>query len=93
MELVIPVLEGKKFGDRLHYHLQIGNLPNGTTTEAFAKALADAWKMTDFGDAQIDVQELYGTHWANYITKEIGVKDTDCVDWDNVRVPKRVLLD
>ena len=39
----------------------------------------------------MDVQALTGTHWLNYITKEIGTKDTDCVDWDNVRVPKHLL--
>jgi hypothetical protein len=92
--LVLPFLEGQKRGDRLHYHLQIGNLPTDITTAAFTQALTDAWNHTDFGDKQIDVQELYGTqHWLNYITKEIGAQDTDCVDWDNVRIPQHLLQD
>ena len=89
--LVLPFLEGKRYGNRLHYHLQVGNLPTGTTTEALRQALTEAWNNTEFGDEQMDVQALTGTHWLNYITKEIGTKDTDCVDWDNVRVPKHLL--
>jgi len=85
---VIPTLEGSKTRKRLHYHLQIGNLPENTSDDDLRKALTQAWSATDFGDTQIDIQTLYGTHWLNYITKEIGTADTDCVDWRNVCIPQ-----
>ena len=86
--LVIPTLEGGKWGKRLHYHLQIGNLPANTTDDELRKAITQAWSAVDFGDTQIDIQTLYGTHWLTYITKEIGNADTDCVDWRNVCIPQ-----
>ena len=81
--LVIATLEGQRSGKRLHYHLQIGNLPPHLTHADLVQAWHLAWAATDYGDKQIDIQALYGTHWLTYITKEIGSADTDCVDWEN----------
>ena len=90
---VIATLEGSKTDKRLHYHLQIGNLPADTSDDELRKGLTAAWSATDFGDTQIDIQKLYGTHWLTYITKEIGNADTDCVDWRNVCIPQSLRQD
>ena len=81
--LVLATLEGGRSNKRLHYHLQIGNLPKHLTEQDFRQAFALAWTANDFSDAQIDIQNLYGTLWTHYITKEIGSADTDCMDWEN----------
>lgn len=81
--LVIAALEGQRKGKRLHYHLQIGNLPKHLTEHDFRHALQLAWTATDYGDTQIDIQNLYGNRWTSYMTKEIGSADTDCIDWSN----------
>lgn len=85
--LVIAILEGQQNDKRMHYHLQLGNLPNGTSNDDLRKAFTEAWSATEFGDTQIDIQALYGTHWLSYITKQIGTANTDCIDWQNVRTP------
>ena len=91
--LVIATLEGQRFSKRLHYHLQLGNIPAGIADDELREAITEAWHTTDFGDTEIDVQALFGTHWLNYITKEIGTNGTDCIDWDNTNVPESLLQD
>jgi hypothetical protein len=81
--LVIASLEGQRSHKRLHYHLQIGNLPKHLTQTDLRDAITLAWTANDFGDTQINIQALYGSGWTTYITKEIGSKDTDCIDWEN----------
>ncbi len=87
--LVISSLEGQQYRQRMHYHLQLGNLPTDCTNEDLGKALTEAWSATDFGYTQKDLQALYGTHWLNYMTKEISARNDDCMDWNNVCVPLR----
>ena len=89
--LVLPFLEGKRFRKRLHYHLQIGNLPHATRTETLTRAMKEAWGQTDFGDREITVKPLYNEHgWLGYSTKEVSVFNTDCVDWESLRIPQHL---
>ena len=91
--LVIATLEGVRSKKRLHYHLQIGNVPRSISDDELQNAISLAWTATDFGDTQINLQTLYGSHWLNYITKEIGYSDTDCIDWLNTHIPEHLSTD
>jgi hypothetical protein len=91
--LVIPVLHGLSGITRLHYHLQIGNLPENTTYDDLHKAVTEAWSATDFGDKQIKIQDLYGTRWLPYMMREIYKKEIDCVDMHNLNIPQKLRTD
>jgi len=88
--LVIPVIHGLSGNTRLHYHLQIGHLPENTSNDELSAGIIEAWSATDFGDAQIDLQNLYGTHWLTYTTREINREDIDCVDLHNLNIPQKL---
>ena len=88
--LIIPVLHGLSGRTRLHYHLQIGNLPENTSNDELRAGIIEAWSATDFGDTQIDIQNLYGTGWLKYTTGEINNEEMDCVDMRNLDIPQKL---
>ena len=75
------VVEGERTNKNLHLHMAIGNLP------AYVK-----WNEIDglVRNAKLRVEELDEQHkvdivdsgWMEYLTKELGMKDTDNVLWD-----------
>lgn len=84
---VIPVLEGQGTNKRLHYHCAIGNLPAGLTIESFKAKVQEAWSNTPFGYDEIDVKPIDSADWFAYMGKEIGIKNADVLDWENVVIP------
>lgn len=85
---VIAALEGSRSAKRLHYHLQIGNVPQGVNDQQLANAIQLAWTATTFGYQQQDFKTLRDEGWVRYITKEVGRTDTDCIDWENTHFPE-----
>ena len=77
----LVVVEGERSSKNLHLHLAIGDLP------AYVK-----WNELDglVRNAKLKVAELDEQHkvdivdsgWVEYLTKELGMKDTDNVLWD-----------
>jgi hypothetical protein len=77
----LVVVEGERTGKNLHLHMAIGDLPS------YVK-----WNEIDglVRNAKIKVAELDEQHkvdivdsgWMEYLTKELGMKDTDNVLWD-----------
>jgi hypothetical protein len=76
------VVEGERTHKQLHLHMAIGDLPS------YVK-----WNEVDtlVRNAKLSIRELDGQHkveiagdsgWMEYITKELGKKDTDNVLWD-----------
>ena len=77
----LVVVEGERTGKNLHLHMAIGDLPS------YVK-----WNEVDglVRNAKLKVAELDEQHkvdivdsgWMEYLTKELGMKDTDNVLWD-----------
>ena len=75
---------------RLHYHLLIGNCPAKWGLRSLDAAFREAARCTDFADREIHVAYAYDSGWVRYMTKEVGRNDTDCIDWENMALPKAV---
>lgn len=84
---VIPVLEGKATGKKLHYHCAFGNFREEKSHEEIAAAIRNAWHKTAFGNIQINVQPVCTDGWIDYITKEVGLGNADNVDVGNMHIP------
>lgn len=77
-----PVLEG---GDakRLHYHAII-DCPRADLAESFPELIAGAWRGTDWGYDQFDIQPCEVIGWINYMSKFRDKPSySDAFDWAN----------
>jgi hypothetical protein len=83
----IPLLEGQATHKLLHYHCALGNFPIDLCEKGIAAKITSAWHLTAFGNAQIDIQPMRTSGWLNYAGKEIGFRNADVIDWENVRLP------
>lgn len=72
------VVEGERTGKNLHLHLAVGKLPNTYLPNQFATMVKNAVDLVAELDTQDDVQ-IMDSGWADYITKELGCRDTDNV--------------
>lgn len=80
-----PILEGGT-GKRLHYHAII-DCPSTALREDFPILMADAWRSTLWGYAQVDVRPNADKGWLSYITKFRDKPDfASSIDWVNVRL-------
>lgn len=81
---IIPVLEGHSADKRLHYHCAIGGLPENMSVGEIDAAVRDAWSKTPFGYDEIRLKPISSVDWFSYMGKEIGFKNADVLDWENV---------
>ena len=82
---ILATIEGEATNKLLHYHCAIGNFPNTNTEKEIRNKIKAAWEQTAFGNEQIDIQRIHTTDWLNYMGKEVGLRNADVVDWENVR--------
>lgn len=82
----MPLLEGQATHKLLHYHCALGNFPAELCEKGIAAKITNAWYQTAFGNKQIDIQPMRTIGWLNYAGKEIGFRNADVVDWENVRL-------
>ena len=80
--LLMPMLEGERSQKLLHFHCAIGDVPDWVTAPRFGKHVSAAWRHTEFGNEQIDVQP-YRVGWLGYMTKELYC-DSDGFGWEHV---------
>ena len=79
---LIAVLEGGK-ARRLHYHAAL-DCPRDDLVERFPSMITEAWRNTQFGHCQIDIQRDADAGWINYISKLRDKPDyADAIDWVN----------
>ena len=76
----LPVVEGERSGKNLHLHFAIGGLPEHVKFNQFDALVRNAKAAVENIDAEHKV-ELTDSGWMEYITKEVGAKDTDNVLW------------
>lgn len=74
------VVEGERSSKRLHLHLALGKLPEHVKYNEIASYIAKAIKLVDGIDDQHRL-DIADSGWLEYITKEVGTKDTDNVLW------------
>lgn len=77
----LAVIEGGRTGKNLHLHMAIGDLPNFVKLNQFDTLVRNA----KFKVIELDEQhkvDVVDSGWMQYITKELGKKDTDNVLWD-----------
>lgn len=98
MPIFIPMLEGTpdnyNHNRSLHYHVMMGNLPNGCSTEMLTDAVTQIWISSDAGTKDIKVQEAYDTssnRLTNYVVKEFKKFNTDVIDVYNMQIPHYLL--
>jgi hypothetical protein len=84
---VLPVLEGNGDTKLFHYHCAIGNFPSHLPANAIPTLIECAWQQTPFGNEQVDVKPMRDTGWLKYMGKEIGSRNTEVVDIQNLRLP------
>jgi hypothetical protein len=76
----LVVVEGERTGKQLHLHLAVGGLPKHHRPNHFTTMVKNAVDLVRELDAQHDVQ-IMDSGWTDYITKELGRRDTDNVLW------------
>jgi hypothetical protein len=76
----IFVVEGERSGKHLHLHVAIGNLPAHVKFNQVGNLVSNAIQHVAELDEQYKV-ELTDSGWMEYISKELGAKDTDNVLW------------
>jgi hypothetical protein len=76
----LPVVEGERSSKNLHLHFAIGGLPKHVRFNQFDRLVTNAKLNVEFIDAQHKV-DITDSGWIEYITKEVGSKDTDNVLW------------
>ena len=76
----LPVVEGERSNKNLHLHFAIGGLPSHVKFNQFDRLVTNAKLNVEYIDAEhkVDITE---SGWIEYITKEVGTKDTDNVLW------------
>lgn len=80
----LPVIEGEKSGKNLHLHFAIGGWPTHLRLNQFDNFVTNAKLQVEFVDAQHKV-DITDSGWIEYITKEVGSKDSDNVLWTLVQ--------
>ncbi len=76
----LAVVEGERTGKNLHLHFAVGNFPSSYLPNQFSTMVKNAVDLVDELDTHHDVQVM-DSGWTDYITKELGRKDTDNVLW------------
>lgn len=77
----LAVLEGERTNKNLHVHMAIGGLPEYVEYKNVDKLVCNAKLSVKELDKQHKV-DIVDSGWLEYITKELGSKDTDNVLWD-----------
>ena len=76
----LVVVEGERSCKNLHLHFAIGGLPNYIKFNKFDALVKIAKLQVEHIDAEHKV-DICDSGWLEYITKELGTKDTDNVLW------------
>jgi hypothetical protein len=76
----LAVVEGQRTGKNLHLHMAVGNFPASYLPNQFPTMVKNAVDLVAELDVEHDVQ-IMDSGWTDYITKELGRKDTDNVLW------------
>jgi len=76
----LPVVEGERSNKNLHLHFAIGGLPIHVNFNQFDRLVTNAKLNVEHIDAEHMV-DIADSGWIEYITKEVGTKDTDNVLW------------
>ena len=77
----LVVMEGERTNKNLHLHIAIGNLPHYVKWSDLDILVRNAKLKV----AELDVQhkvDIVDSGWMDYLTKELGMADTDNVFWD-----------
>ena len=78
----ISTIEGGK-GKRLHIHAVI-DCPRDDLLETFPSMITEAWRTTQWGYGQIDIQRDADSGWIKYISKLRDKPDyAAAIDWEN----------
>jgi hypothetical protein len=77
----LVVVEGERTTKNLHLHIAIGDLPSYVKLNELDKLVCNAKLKVEELDAQHKV-DIVDSGWLEYLTKELGMKDTDNVLWD-----------
>ena len=75
------VAEGERTYKNIHLHMAIGGLPSYVKWNELDRLVRDAKQRIREIDGQYKV-DLVDSGWAEYITKEVGMTDTENVFWD-----------
>lgn len=77
----LVVVEGERTNKHLHLHLALGGLPEYVRFNKVDALVKEAKCFVDEIDEQHKV-DIADSGWLEYITKELGTKDTNNVLWD-----------
>jgi hypothetical protein len=76
----LPIVEGERSNKNLHIHFAIGGLPSYVKFNEFDSFVTRAKLHVENIDKEHKVS-IADAGWIEYITKELGTKDTDNVLW------------
>jgi len=77
----LVVVEGERTYKQLHLHMAIGDLPKHIRFNKFDELVKKAKVRVEEIDVQHKV-DIADSGWMEYITKELGTKDTENVLWN-----------
>ncbi len=78
----LVVIEGERTHKNLHLHMAIGRLPSYVKWNEIDGLVRNAKLSIQELDEQHKVEVASDSGWMEYITKELGMNDTDNVFWD-----------
>ncbi len=78
----LVVVEGARTHKNLHLHIAIGNIPAYVKFNNFDVLVRNAKLKVEQIDDQHKLAIAGDSGWMDYITKELGMKDTDNILWD-----------
>jgi len=83
----VAALETDQSG-RPHYHLMIEK-PHHCDEERFRAIITGAWRSSDWGYREIDIQAATSAGWIDYLSKREFVSDVYSIDWHNSHIRGR----
>ncbi len=84
--LIVPAIEGLYDGGRVHYHCAIG-VPSDRM-DVFESKVRVAWAYAPLAGSHIDIQPYRNKGWLGYLSKQAKYLNRECIDWDNVAIPR-----
>lgn len=85
--LILPVLHGEMFGERLHFHAAIGCIDKSISFEKLKALINVAWRKMRWTLNETEVKPYEDAGWINYMLRQSVRLDLHSVDIERCCIP------
>ncbi len=86
--LILPVMHGELFGERLHFHCAIGCIDRDYSADKLTAMINKAWREMKWTDNETEIAPYRNTGWINYMLHESVRLDLHSVDITRCCIPR-----